>query len=352
MTPTKRFLSAIAIVSTFGLVAGACGDDSSSKSDGDTGGSTDKDTQLVGLAFDTGGEGDKSFNDSAVTGVKKAEKDLGITYKSLEPKTAEDRSKNLSLLVEAGGNPVVAVGFAFAEDLAKIAPENPDTTFAVVDGVVEEDNVKSLTFAEEQGSFLVGAAAGLKSKTGKVGFIGGVDMELIHKFEAGFTAGVKQTNPTATVEIKYISAAGDFSGFGDPAKAKEIAKAMYDGGADVIFHAAGGSGNGLFEAATEAGDGKWAIGVDSDQYLTAAPDQQKHILTSMLKRVDVAVYGAIEEFTKGDTKGGVKVFDLAKDGVGYSTSGGYVDDIKSQLEDLKQQIIDGTITVPTAPTAG
>ncbi len=236
------------------------------------------------------------------------------------------------------------------ESIACVLEQND--SFAVVDGVVEEDNVKSLTFAEEQGSFLVGAAAGLKSKTGKVGFIGGVDMELIHKFEAGFTAGVKQTNPTATVEIKYISAAGDFSGFGDPAKAKEIAKAMYDGGADVIFHAAGGSGNGLFEAATEAGDGKWAIGVDSDQYLSAAPDQQKHILTSMLKRVDVAVYGAIEEFTKGDTKGGVKVFDLAKDGVGYSTSGGYVDDIKSQLEDLKQQIIDGTITVPTAPTAG
>lgn len=274
---------------------------------------------------------------------------MGATVKTLEPKTAEDRAKNLNLLVEDDSNPVIAVGFAFGDDLKKIAPANPKTTFAIVDSVVEADNVKSLVFAEEQGSYLVGAAAGLKTKTNKVGFIGGVEMELIKKFEAGFVAGVKATNPGATVDIKYISPAGDFSGFGDPAKAKEIATGMYEGGADVIFHAAGGSGNGLFEAAAAAGDGMWAIGVDSDQYLTASPDQQKHILTSMLKRVDVAVYGAIKEFSDGNTKGGVEVYDLSKDGVGYSTSGGYLDDIKDELEAIKADIVSKKITVPTAP---
>jgi basic membrane protein A len=335
----------IALVSTLGLITSACGDDKTSSS----GSSGDKTGPKVGLAFDTGGEGDKSFNDAALAGVKKAESDLGATVKSLEPKTAEDRAKNLNLLVEAGRNPVVAVGFAFGDDLKKIAPANPKTTFAIVDSVVEASNVKSLVFAEEQGSFLVGAAAGLKTKTNKVGFIGGVEMELIKKFEAGFVAGVKATNPNATVDVKYISPAGDFSGFGDPAKAKEIATGMYEGGEDVVFHAAGGSGNGLFEAAAAAGDGKWAIGVDSDQYLTASADQQKHILTSMLKRVDVAVYGAIKDFADGKTEGGTVVYDLSKDGVGYSTSGGYVDDIKSKLDGLKADIVSGKITVPTAP---
>lgn len=344
MKRTQRILPLVALIATLGLATSACGDDSST----DTG-SDAKSGPKVGLAYDTGGEGDKSFNDSARAGAKKAEDELGATVKTLEPKTAEDRAKNLNLLVEDDSNPVIAVGFAFGDDLKKIAPANPKTTFAIVDSVVEADNVKSLVFAEEQGSYLVGAAAGLKTKTNKVGFIGGVEMELIKKFEAGFVAGVKATNPGATVDIKYISPAGDFSGFGDPAKAKEIATGMYEGGADVIFHAAGGSGNGLFEAAAAAGDGMWAIGVDSDQYLTASPDQQKHILTSMLKRVDVAVYGAIKEFSDGNTKGGVEVYDLSKDGVGYSTSGGYLDDIKDELEAIKADIVSKKITVPTAP---
>src|SRR5207253_8688385 len=139
----------------------------------------------------------------------------------------------------------------------------------------------------------------------------------------------------------------DFSGFGDPAKGKEAAKGMYDGGADVVYHAAGGSGSGLFEAAVEAGDGKWAIGVDSDQYLTASPEQQKHILTSMLKRVDVAVFTALQEHANGTLEAGFERFDLAKDGVGYSTSGGFVDDIKDQLDAAKAKIASGDIKVPS-----
>ncbi len=149
--------------------------------------------------------------------------------------------------------------------------------------------------------------------------------------------------------MKYITPDGDFSGFNAPDKAKEIAGSMYDGGADVIFHAAGGSGTGLFDAAVAAGDGKWAIGVDSDQYLGATADQQKHILTSMLKRVDVAVRDTIKAFADGDTKGKTVVLDLKADGVGYSTSGGYVDDIADQLDALKEKIIAGDITVPEAP---
>ncbi len=172
-------------------------------------------------------------------------------------------------------------------------------------------------------------------------------MDLIKKFGAGFEAGAKAVNPDIQITSKFISPEGDFSGFNSPDKAKEIAAAMYQDGADVIYHAAGGAGAGLFQAAVEAGDGMWAIGVDSDQWLTAKPDEQAHILTSMLKRVDVSVYETIKAVQAGDTAGGVQVFDLARDGVGYSTSGGFVDDIVPQLEDYKAKIISGEIVVPT-----
>ena len=220
--------------------------------------------------------------------------------------------------------------------------------------LTDASNITSLLFAEEQGSYLVGAAAALKSTTGHLGFIGGVEIDLIKKFEAGFVAGAQKINPDIKVDVKYISQPPDFTGFNDPAKAKEIATGLYEGGADVVYHAAGGSGTGLFEAARDysaANSHVWAIGVDSDQYLSAAADLQPFILTSALKHVEVAVYAAIKDFTAGTLKGGIRVFDLKVDGVGYTTSGGFIDDIKSQLDDLKAQIIAGTIVVPTAPAA-
>ena len=209
----------------------------------------------------------------------------------------------------------------------------------------------SLLFAEEQGSFLVGAAAALKSQSGTVGFIGGVETDLIKKFEAGFIAGAEAVNPDIEVLSQYITQPPDFAGFNDPAHGKEIAASMYGDGADVVYAAAGGSGLGVFEAAGEAGEpGEvWAIGVDSDQYNLVSAALQPYILTSMLKKVDVAVYSTIEALTNGEFRGGPQTFDLSTGGVDYSTSGGFVDDIADQLDDYKQQIIDGEIEVPTAP---
>ncbi len=308
-----------------------------------------KDVKL-GLAYDLGGRGDKSFNDSAAIGLDKAKADYGVTAKELSPSKEEDRKENLKLLAETGNTPVIGVGFAFADPLTEVAASFPDTTFAIIDSVVDAPNVSSNVFAEEQGSFLVCAAAALKSKAGKIGFIGGVEIDLIKKFQAGCEAGAKYINPDISIDVKYVTPAGDFSGFSAPDKAKEIATAMYQGGADVIFHAAGGSGAGLFEAAVAAGEGKWAIGVDKDQYNLVPADQQQHILTSMLKRVDTAVLTIIEEFIAGELKGGTtKVFDLSNDGVGFAKSGGYVDDIAPQLDDLKAKIVSGEITVPKAP---
>ncbi len=343
MKRTQRILPLVALIATLGLATSACGDDSSTDS-----GSDAKSGPKVGLAYDTGGEGDKSFNDSARAGAKKAEDELGATVKTLEPKTAEDRAKNLNLLVEDDSNPVIAVGFAFGDDLKKIAPANPKTTFAIVDSVVEADNVKSLVFAEEQGSYLVGAAAGLKTKTNKVGFVGGVHMDLIKKFEAGFAQGVKAVNPKAKVLVGYIQES-DLKGFGDPEGGKQVANGQLDKGADVIYHAAGGSGAGVFAAVTEAGKGQWAIGVDSDQYLTAPADQQAHILTSMLKRVDVATFDMIKSVVDGAPLKSYSTFDLKADGVGYSTSGGFVDDIAAKLDMWSEKIKGGSLKVKTAP---
>jgi len=336
MGKSKRF-AALALVAGLGIVAGACGSDSGS--DGVT----------LGIAFDTGGRGDGTFNDSAARGADKAKTDLGIGLKELEAATADDRKPNLETLTADGANPIIAVGFAFGESLAEIANANPDTSYAIVDGFIDPlpANVALLGFAEHEGSFLVGAAAALACGCDKIGFIGGQEIDLIKKFEAGYTAGAKQINPDITVEVAYLGAAGDNAAWGSPDKAKEIALKWYSEGAEVIYTAAGGSGQGTIEAAVEAD--KWAIGVDSDQYLTATPEQQAHILTSMLKRVDVAVYETAKAFKDGTFAGGFVTYDLKSDGVGYSTSGGYLDEFVDQLEALKADIIAGTIVVPTAP---
>ena len=328
-------IAAIALV-TVGLLASACSDDK-------------KDSKpFGGVAFDTGGRGDGTFNDSAGVGADKAAKDLKITVKELEANVDEDRKANLELLASDGAQVIVGVGFMFTDPMAEVAAANPDITFGIVDSVVDAPNVKSLVFAEHEGSFLVGAAAALKCGCDKIGFIGGQETDLIKKFEAGYTAGAKYINPDITVEVKYLGPAGDNSAWGNVAGAKEIAAGWYADGVEVIYTAAGGSGAGTIEAAIEAK--KWAIGVDSDQYLTAgSPEAQAVILTSMLKRVDVAVYNTIKAVKDGDKAGGINVFDLSVDGVGYSTSGDYLTEFVDQLEAIKADIISGKITVPEAP---
>jgi basic membrane protein A len=310
----------------------------------------------IGLVFDIGGRGDQSFNDSAAAGLDLAESDLGIAPSEASANAdGSDREELLNRLATSGSALVIGVGFLFAEPMAAAAAANPDVNFAIVDSVVDAPNVAGLVFAEEQGSFLVGAAAALKSATGTVGFIGGVNIDLIKKFEAGFIAGARAVNPDIEILSQYVTEPPDFAGFNDPASGRVIAQSMYEQGADIVYHAAGGTGAGLFAAAKEyseaSGSKVWAIGVDSDQYNTAGADVQEFILTSMLKRVDVSVYNTIKAQVEGTFASGVNVFDLSVDGVGYSTTGGFVDDIAAQLEEFKAMIISGEIVVPTVPEA-
>lgn len=342
----KKGIKLASLVAVGALVLAACGGSGDNATDESSAPVSDI---KVGLAYDIGGRGDQSFNDSAAAGLDKAAADFGVQINELEAAQGEtdaEKEERLRLLASGGYNPVIAVGFAYATALGKVAPEFPDTNFAIIDsGDVTGDNIANLVFAEEQGSFLVGAIAAQASKSGNVGFIGGVNTPLIKKFEAGFAAGVKAVTPNAKVQIKYLSEFPDFSGFGDPAKAKVTAEGMFDAGADVVYHAAGGSGAGLFEAAKAAG--KLAIGVDSDQYLTADPAVQDVILTSMLKRVDVAVYSMIKSFVDGAPLTGSNVFDLAGDGVGYSTSNSAVEPYTAKADEFAEQIKSGAITVPT-----
>jgi basic membrane protein A and related proteins len=308
----------------------------------------------IGMMYDITGRGDQSFNDSAGAGLDKAKADFGIQATESTPTGDADRADRLNLLASSGNGLIIGVGFLWGDAITAGAKANTGIDFGIIDSVVDAPNVVAMTFAEEQGSFLVGAAAAMKSKTGHIGFIGGVENDLIKKFEAGYTAGAKQVNPDIKVDVKYISQPPDFSGFNDPAKGKEIAAAMYEGGADIVYAAAGGSGLGMFQAAKEYSDANnthvCGIGVDSDQILTVGADLEPYVMTSMLKRVDVAVYNTIGDYLEGKAKVGTdSVFDLKVNGVAYSTTGGNLEDIKSKLDDLKQQIIDGKITVPTAP---
>ena len=338
-----------------GLALSACASDEDGGDGGSSGGESGGDLK-VGVAYDTGGRGDKSFNDSAIAGVEAAVQDLGgdvdEDIEELSPNEDDsNREELLTQLAENDFNPVIAVGFAYGDIIADIAADYPDTQFAIVDTSVEDlgqDNLTGLIFAEEQGSFLAGVAAASKSVTGRLGFVGGQQSPLIEKFEAGYVAGAQAVKPDIVVDVTYLSPAGDGSGFGDPEGGKVAAQGMYQTGADIVFHAAGGSGEGVFEAAVEAG--QRAIGVDSDQYLSASPDQQAVIMTSMLKRVDLAVEEYLNSFADDSLEAGTDILnDLSTEGVGLAESGGYIDDIQDVIADFRQQIIDGDVEVPTTP---
>ncbi len=304
----------------------------------------------VGLVFDIGGRGDKSFNDAAYAGLEQAKQELGISFTTLETNEGADREPQLRQLAAGDAPLVFGVGFLFTDDVLALAKEFPDKKFACVDMTVQDGdvlppNLVALKFREEQGSFLVGALAGLLTKTGKVGFVGGMDIPLIRKFQAGYVAGVKAVNPSAQVLVKYAGSTGE--AFRDPTKGKELGLAEYQAGADIVYHASGSTGLGVFEAARETG--KLAIGVDSDQY-DEAPG---FILTSMVKRVDTAVFETVREVREGRWTGGVRTFGLDTEGVTWvydeRNKSLIPDAVKARVDSLKQEIIAGRIEVPTTP---
>ncbi|MFL1378642.1 MULTISPECIES: BMP family lipoprotein [unclassified Nocardiopsis] len=347
---TLRF----AAIAAAGVLALTACDNAAQEGSGDGAGDGGEEGSAlrVGLAYDVGGRGDRSFNDSAYRGLEQAIEELGIDAREFEPTDGEADSakvERLSTAAEEGYDIVIAVGFAYNEAVVEVAPEYPDVNFAIVDSEVEGiDNVTSLVFAEEQASFLAGAAAALTTEEDHVGFIGGVETPLIHKFEAGYAAGVAHVNEDITVEVDYLSQPPDFSGFSDPARGRELAQAQYDRGADVIYHAAGASGNGVLEAAVT--NDFLFIGVDSDQYENAEDAQKPYVLTSAIKQVDVAVFEFINSVADGAAQEGIQRFDLAGGGVDYTTSNEeLISPIQGELDEIKQQIIDGEIEVPTEP---
>src|SRR5687768_14102414 len=273
----------------------------------------------VGIVFDLGGRGDKSFNDGAYLGGERARKDLAAEVRFVEPGDGSDREAGLRLLAAEGMDLVVGVGFIFTDDLTALAREYPNTAFAGIDYALQTDaagnvvqppaNLAALKFREEQGSFLVGALAALVGGSQRVGFVGGMDIPLIHKFEAGYRAGVAHVCPRCQVVAQYAGVTPE--AFSNPGRGKELALSQYQSGVNIIFHASGSTGLGVFEAARSTG--KLAIGVDADQY-DEAPG---HILTSMVKGVDAAVFDAISRVKAGSFQGGVVQLGLAEEGVGY-----------------------------------
>ncbi|MFJ4782985.1 BMP family protein [Streptomyces sp. NPDC088794] len=351
MRRVAKLSAAVAASAALALTATACG---STSSDSDTSSSAssggDKGIK-IGLAYDVGGRGDRSFNDSAARGADKAEKEFGGSIKELTAKSSDteaDREQRLTDLADAGYNPIVAVGFSYATSVDKVAAKYPKVSFGLIDSVATAKNVDSITFTEEQGSYLAGVAAALKTKKDHVGFIGGVDTPLIKKFAAGYVQGVKDTNSKVKVDVQYLTHGSDLSGFASPDKGKEAASGQLDNGADVIYAAAGSSGNGSIEAVS-AVKGAWAIGVDSDQYNIPGLSKYKNsILTSMVKNVDVGVYDFVKSVHDGKPLTGNQIYSLAKGGVGLATSGGFIDDIKTQLDAAKAKIVDGSVKVKTS----
>lgn len=331
----------------------------------------------IGICFDVGGRGDQSFNDSAYNGLvllarqfkgyikddpSKVNFGQEIELKYMEPKPGgQDRELIMRALAEDGYDLIIGVGFLYSDSLAKVAADFPDIHFGIIDGFIpdlnESSNITCLGFAEHEGSFLMGAVCGLLNKGGKVGFLGGMDIPLIHKFQGGFMAGAMYVNKDLRKPGMILAqyAGKDPTAFNDPKTGESIAVNFYKQGATIVYHASGGTGAGLFKAAKDMG--KLAIGVDSDQgliYATSKSAEERKmaefIVTSMLKRVDNAVFLAGKELIEtGRNTGGYKSFGLQNDGVGYALNDynkKVMQPLVPRLEDLKKQIIAGRITVP------
>ncbi|MBK9334808.1 MAG: BMP family ABC transporter substrate-binding protein [Ignavibacteria bacterium] len=345
----KKFYTVlVAALLCFGL--NACGKKEAGQ---ETGKETGKETETssaskkVGLVFDIGGRGDKSFNDAAYKGLEEAKQKLGIDFEVIDPGDGSDRESALRKLASKKDIGLVfGVGFIFTDDINNIAKEFPDKKFACVDYSIDPAkqipaNVEAIEFKEEEGSFLVGVIAALNSKTKKVGFIGGMESNLIRKFEEGFKQGVQYADPDCQVLSGYVSVSPE--GFKNPGKAKEIALSQYNSGADIIYHASGLSGLGLFEAAREKN--KFAIGVDMDQQKEAPG----FVMTSMVKLVDRAVFNTVKDFTENKFTGGIKTFGLQDNGVSYvyddNNKSLISDEIILKTEEAKKKLSGGEIKI-------
>ncbi len=356
MRRLRLFMALVAALAVSLAVAVGCGGGGSGGGE-DTGGGGGEAEQEAGLVLDVGGLGDQSFNDSAYAGLQRADEEFGTGDETLESGGATDYVSNLTQLADSGYNPVFAVGFLMTDAVAEIAPQYPDTNFAIIDSVVpDEPNVASLTFRDEEGGYMAGVVAGAMTQEDTdyttsdeqvVGFLGGQESDLIGSFQAGYEAGVADACPDCEVLVQYAGTTPE--AFNDPARGSEISRQQVSQGADVIYHASGGTGAGLFEIAGE--EEIFAIGVDSDQ---AAAFPEAPILTSTLKGVDAAVYQTIEDQQNGEFPGG-EIIDLGLAEGGYELApfGEFDDqvpqDIKDQVEEAEQGIIDGDIEVPDTP---
>jgi basic membrane protein A len=292
------------------------------------------------MIYDLGGKFDKSFNEAAFHGAEKFKEETGIAYRDFEIQNDAQREQALRKFAEDGNNPIVMAGFAWATTLEKVAPEYPDTKFAIIDMVVDKPNVRSIVFKDNEGSYIVGMLAAMASKTKKVGFVGGMDIPLIRKFGCGYVGGAKAAGAT---EVIYNMTGDTPAAWNDPTKGGEIAKAQISQGADVVYAAAGGTGVGVLQAAADAG--KLGVGVDSNQNGL----QPGKILTSMLKRVDVAVYNAFMDTKNDKFTPGFNNLGLKEGGVDYAMDENNKDlvteEMKAAVEQAKADIASGKIEV-------
>ncbi|WP_099865961.1 BMP family lipoprotein [Pararhizobium haloflavum] len=293
------------------------------------------------IIYDLGGKFDKSFNEAAYTGAQRFSEETGIEYREFEIQNDAQREQALRRFIRDGNNPIVMAGFNWAAALEKIAAENPDTDFAIIDAVVDLPNVRSVVFKEEEGSYLVGMLAALKSESGTVGFVGGMDVPLIRKFACGYVGGVKAANADATVIEAMTGTTPE--AWNDPVRGGEITRSQISQGADVVYHAAGGTGVGVLQAAAD--EGVFGIGVDSNQNAL----HPGSVLTSMVKRVDVAVEEAFTDAMNGEFDYGVTSLGLAEDGVAYAVDENneelITDEMQAAVEEAKAAIIAGEIEV-------
>ncbi|MGI5367800.1 BMP family lipoprotein [Streptomyces iakyrus] len=348
MRRISRITVAGAATASLALALSACGSTSTS------GSSDSKGDKGLAIAYDVGGKGDQSFNDAAFAGLEQAKKEFGYQTADVEPTEGEtnaDKEQRLASLAKQGYNPVIGVGYAYAAAVKGAAAKFPDTTFGIVDdATINTKNVADLVFSEEQASYLAGVAAAKSSKSKVVGFVGGVDIPLIHKFQAGFAQGVKDTDPKVKVLSQYLTQTAEEGGFSSPDKGKTAAEGQIEKKADVVYAAAGLSGQGVIEAA--AANKVWAIGVDSDQYQQEALAKYKDsILTSAMKDVAKAVYNLAKSVEDGKPETGIVRGDLKTGEVSLSNSNPkFADDAELQeaIKTAKEKIISGEIKVKSS----
>ena len=342
----KRVVSiAAAVAMTAGLAA--CG--SNDKSSGSSSGGTDQ--FKAAIAFDVGGRGDHSFNDASYQGLEDAKKKISnlsiTTAEASESDNDQARVNRLTQLASSGNKAIVAVGFVYANAVGQVAKKFPNVKFAIIDDATAGSNVEQITFKENESSYLAGAAAAKTSKTGHIGFVGALKVPLIQKFEAGYIAGAKKVNPNIKVDSKYL--ASDGKGFNDTPGGKAAADAMFQSGADIVFAAAGKSGDGVISSAHSKG--KWAIGVDSDQALTADKSVAGSVLTSATKRCAGTVEDFVNSVKDDKFSGGNKEFGLKEDGVSLATTGNHLSaEAKKAVDDAKKEIVDGKVKVSPTPS--